>query len=460
MPYITFNVEPRMRQLTFEDILNGCSEALLAPHKDTKDTKTVFVNRVGSRMTSRMDFEEMYRAISQFNHRYAHLINTTNKHSLYQTFLLPKRGKDSSSVCNGILRASKKSDNATSMYGEIYYEVEKRLSRLIRNHPCDKHDEIEKSVSYSVVRYLSEQGYACSKDIVSSVLYSEYRRIDAPQQEFMLALRELKDIIENKFFASYHTSAFAYVRGRSTIDCVKRHQENNSKWFLKLDFSKFFPSTTPEFLMTMLSETYPICEYIRYDFGYKDELEKALSLCFLNGGLPQGTPMSPLLTNMMMIPVDYTIAKMCREYSPHLRYTRYADDILISSQFNFNWQDVQKNIVSVLADFDAPFKLNEGKTRYGSANGRNWNLGVMLNKDNKITIGAERKKTFKASLFQFMHDYEDGNPWSIEDTQHLQGLISYYTMVEKDAIADIIKRYSQKFKKDVHIAIKEILCPV
>ena len=74
------------------------------------------------------------------------------------------------------------------------------------------------------------------------------RRIDAPQPELMNALRELKTLFETHMFALYHTTAFAYVRGRSTIDAIKKHQRNESKWFLKLDFSDFFGSTTPVFV--------------------------------------------------------------------------------------------------------------------------------------------------------------------------------------------------------------------
>jgi len=72
------------------------------------------------------------------------------------------------------------------------------------------------------------------------------RRIDAPVPELMCALRELKMLFETQMFALYRTSAFAYVRGRSTVDAIKRHQQNESKWFLKSDFPNFFGSTTPE----------------------------------------------------------------------------------------------------------------------------------------------------------------------------------------------------------------------
>lgn len=79
------------------------------------------------------------------------------------------------------------------------------------------------------------------------------REINAPLPELMSALRDLKTIFETKLFALYHTSAFAYVPRRSTIDAIKRHQQNQSHWFLKTDFSDFFGSTTPEFLQYSLS---------------------------------------------------------------------------------------------------------------------------------------------------------------------------------------------------------------
>ena len=213
-----------------------------------------------------------------------------------------------------------------------------------------------------------------------SVLYHSFkipkrsgglRPIDAPNEELMEALRELKHIFEQTLFAKYHTSAFAYVKGRCAIDAVKRHQKNNSRWFLKLDFHNFFGSTTLDFVIKMLKMIFPFSEILKTEAGY-GVLKDALSLCFLNGGLPQGTPISPTITNLMMIPVDHAIAKMAREHSPHLCYTRYADDLLLSSDINFRWSEVQNSILQTLSQFEAPFSLNTEKTRYGSSAGSWW----------------------------------------------------------------------------------------
>ena len=381
MPYyITVNREPRVYQLTFEDIMYGLDESKLALQKDTRDTTTWKVDAINRRLIEKTDFNAMQAALRGFVERYQDLIAVEDKSTLYRSFKIPKRS-------GGL------------------------------------------------------------------------RQIDAPNDELKRALYDLKMIFEKKFYMSYHTAAFAYVHGRSTIDSVKRHQQNKSRWFLKTDMRHFFPSTSPEFLMKMLCMTFPFCAFIEDDWGNRELLEKALSLCFLNGGLPQGTPTSPMLTNALMIPIDHAISKMCHEYQPHLCYTRYADDILISSEYSFKWTDVQNKLIAILNSFEAPFSLHPDKTRYGSSAGRNWNLGVMLNAENKITIGHEKKKVFKAMVFQFMTDDAKGVAWGLEDVQHFLGLISYYRMVEKENIDAILATYSAKFNKDVEATAKALLKP-
>lgn len=283
------------------------------------------------------------------------------------------------------------------------------------------------------------------------------RKIDAPNDELMNALRELKSIFENDCHALYHTSAFAYIKNRCTIDCVKRHQQNESKWFGKYDLSNFFGSTTLEFVMSMFSMVFPFSEVVKLPSG-KTALETALSLAFLDGGLPQGTPISPSITNIMMIPVDFTLANRLRDYNgQRYVFTRYADDFHISSKYTFKYREIEAMIQEVLASFHAPFRINESKTRYGSSAGRNWMLGVMLNKDNNVTVGYQNKKRFQRMLENFIMDTKNNIPWDISDVQVMEGLRSYYKMVEGETIDRIVAHVNQKFEVHIESMIKEAL---
>lgn len=280
------------------------------------------------------------------------------------------------------------------------------------------------------------------------------RKIDAPNDELKTALLELKMILENDCNMLYHTAAYAYVKQRSTVDAIKRHQANESKWFLKTDFSGFFPSTTLEFTMRMLGMIFPFSHIIADKDG-KEALGKALSLAFLDGGLPQGTPLSPSLTNAVMIPIDHRLAAELG--AKHMVYTRYADDILVSCRVDFKYNEIVALINGVVKDFGAPFIIKPEKTRYGSSAGRNWNLGVMLNKDNEITIGHQKKKQFKAMICNYVNDWKKGIQWDLTDVQVFRGLISYYMMIEKSYILHTINEYNRKFHVDLLHIMKQDL---
>lgn len=345
--------------------------------------------------------------------------------------------------------------NVSNTMTQVYDEVPERIQRMCHvNRLVAKLEEFnaatedirskERSKMYHTFYVPKSSGHG-------------YRRIDAPNEALMAALRNLKTIFEDDFHALYHTSAFAYVRHRCTIDSIKRHQANESRWFGKFDLSNFFGNTTMDFVLKQFSMIYPFSEVMKVPQG-RSALEKALELAFLNGGLPQGTPISPTITNIMMIPIDFALNKGFREFNGQkFVYTRYADDFLVSSRYDFNVSDVQKFIVDTLTEFGAPFHLNASKTRYGSSSGKNYNLGVVLNKDNQISVGYKKKRQFKAQLSSFVLDTQSGNYWDLESVQVLDGLRNYYRMVEKDVIDGIVASVNEKYGVDIVSMIREQL---
>ena len=274
------------------------------------------------------------------------------------------------------------------------------------------------------------------------------RTINEPNPELMTYLRLLKSILENDFGALYNTSAFAYVKKRNALRSLQRHQANESRWYSKFDFHDFFGSTTLEFVMSMLGMIYPFSEFMMVP-ARKKVLETALELGFLDGGLPQGTPLSPTLTNIVMIPFDFRLTKKLRQKDPSFVYTRYADDLTITSKYDFKVEEIEELVLDVLKELNAPFTLNTEKTRYGSTAGSNWNLGLMVNKDNEITIGAKRKREFKCALHNYIRDKNEGNKIDRDDINTILGQYSYYRMVERAKIDAIVDTFNKKYNIDI-----------
>lgn len=264
----------------------------------------------------------------------------------------------------------------------------------------------------------------------------------------------LRTLFEKDFSALYHTTAFAYCKGRSIIHCIKRHQANKSKWFLKLDFENFFGNTNMSFVLRQLSQIAPFSEVMKDEQGSK-LLEKALRICFFDDGLPQGTPISPMLTNLVMIPIDHELNKAL--HARGFVYTRYADDMQISHREKFKPDDVIAIVNSVLRRFCAPYTIKQEKTRFGSSSGRNWNLGLMLNGENQITIGHKQHKLMKARMHSFVMDTKNGKPWPREDVMRLAGQLAYFQCVEHQTVKHIVKHLDTKLNVNFSSILKRQL---
>lgn len=452
--YVTMAAPPKHHQLTFEEMLMGTFDVskLHMSSQTNTVTKHLDVNNKAYQKLKRITPTAMWIAnLKQFNDKY------------YNT-LMPQI-KAFETLSDFERRNIKTQESVEKLYAKLGQVMTEEEQQSI----IAKIDEANAAIANGQEKYayrtfnLRKRG--APEHIPTFRLPEKYlRTINAPNHELKTALNDLKFIFEELMPKTYHTAAFAYVKKRSTIKAIQRHQNWESKWFAKFDFSNFFGSTTPEFLMSQMAQIYPLCEIMAREDG-RAELSKALELCFLDGGLPQGTPISPLLTNIMMIPIDHALSNTLNsfEYPNGVKerfiYTRYADDLLISCRVDFNVKHIEDFIIKTLADHGAPFELNTSKTRYGSNAGSNWNLGVMLNKDNKITVGHENKRQLKAMLNNYFLDRARGEGWEAGELYRLQGKISYYKAVEPEAIDSIIDKFNAKYNTDVIQCIKDDLKP-
>ena len=279
-----------------------------------------------------------------------------------------------------------------------------------------------------------------------------FRTINAPDDILKPKMAKVAKILSDELQILAHDSAWAYVKGRDVITAMKEHQKNNSRWFLKLDLKDFFGSCSVDFIIQQLEKIYPFAVY-------PSIMPRVIAnFATLNGGLPQGTPLSPMLTNLIMVEIDYKINRLIYDltqeaglFKQHYVYTRYADDIIISAKNNFKYDIIIEAIDNLLED--TPLTINREKVRYGSSSGRNWNLGIMYNKDNELTIGYREKQKLKVTIYNYIHD----GLWPLEDLRWLLGKLNWLHNVQSDYFKGLMNYYKNKYNVDV---IKNIISDI
>jgi len=113
-----------------------------------------------------------------------------------------------------------------------------------------------------------------------------------------------------------HPAATGFERGCSIAHNARRHV--GQAVVVKLDIQDFFPSTTTKRINRF---------FRRLGWGRRAR-QRLVRLCTFEGGLPQGAPTSPRLSNLVNHRLDARLDGLARSFGAV--YTRYADDLTFS----------------------------------------------------------------------------------------------------------------------------------
>lgn len=146
------------------------------------------------------------------------------------------------------------------------------------------------------------------------------------------AISEYLSVALSSLFRSVSSVSYAYQKGRSTRDALiqLKRIHNPKNILLKIDIKHFFDEIDKPILIQLL-EQYPIDNYVKdlickginpivdYSSLSESDIDK-----FPQGGIPQGNPISSVLSNLYL----YELDKLA--ISKRWKMVRYADDMVIS----------------------------------------------------------------------------------------------------------------------------------
>jgi|JI7StandDraft_1071085.scaffolds.fasta_scaffold31832_3 RNA-directed DNA polymerase len=138
------------------------------------------------------------------------------------------------------------------------------------------------------------------------------------------------------------------VKKRSNITNAKAHQGN--KYLFETDLQEFYPNINKD----RVYKTF-------LDLGYSSHFSHLLTkLTTVDNQLPQGSPASLGISNLVFIKTDNKLNEFCKTHS--ITFTRYVDDLTFSSQQDFG-ERIREILDIVIND---NFKISRRKTKYDS----------------------------------------------------------------------------------------------
>jgi RNA-directed DNA polymerase len=181
--------------------------------------------------------------------------------------------------------------------------------------------------------------------------YKTYKDGTVKQRAIRPSVKRLKTIqsaIKNKILARVPLpdNIHGGVKKRSNISNAKPHQ--GKKFQFTTDLQEFYPSVKNDRVHRMF-----------LGLGYSDHAANWLTkLTTWKYELPQGTPTSTHIANLVFLAIDKKLIALCERHG--LTYTRYVDDLTFSSQEDF--RPVTNEILDIISD--GGFNISYRKTAY------------------------------------------------------------------------------------------------
>ncbi|WBF66691.1 reverse transcriptase family protein [Desulfovibrio subterraneus] len=196
----------------------------------------------------------------------------------------------------------------------------------------------------------------------------------------------------------YHPkrAASGFIKYRSIVYGAAKHTKKTH--LINIDIQDFFGSIHFGRIKGLLTS---------HPFNFNSDVATAIAnISCYKDILPQGSPTSPLLSNMICWKLDTQLTKLAEKND--CIYTRYADDITFSTWkkdvpegiFSFNDGKIALSEHIVSAIEDNGFTINDKKTRYSNQKSRMEVTGLTVNKK------VNTKRSFIRKIRAILYDWD------------------------------------------------------
>ena len=251
-------------------------------------------------------------------------------------------------------------------------------------------------------------------------------------------------VLDPIFDPGFSESSYGFRKGRSAHQAVRKAHEYvraGNDWVVDLDLEKFFDRVNHDVLMSRVARKVKDKRVLRL-------IRRYLQAGIMDGGLvtpsregtPQGGPLSPLLSNILLDELDKEL-----EQRGHL-FCRYADDCNIYMKSQRAGERVKESVTAFLAK-RLKLKVNEEK----SAVDRPWKrkfLGYTLTSERepRLKVAPESEARLKTKLKEL---FRRGRGRSVQRVIQemkliLTGWMKYYSLAQVRAVFERLDEWIRR----------------
>lgn len=247
------------------------------------------------------------------------------------------------------------------------------------------------------------------------------------------------------FEALFSPASYGFRPRRSAHQAIKQAQEYiqaGYEWVVDLDLEKFFDRVNHDMLMARVARV------------VKDKRMLKLIRAYLNSGVmvngvvmdteegtPQGGPLSPLLSNIMLDDLDKELEKRGH------KFVRYADDCNIYVKTRRAGERVMASVKRFL-EKKLKLKVNPKKSKVDRATGVKF-LGFSFYKrkgEVLIRVAARSLERFREKLRRLTKRTRSGKLEEViqEINQYTMGWIGYYRQANTPSVFEELDRWMRR----------------
>lgn len=247
-----------------------------------------------------------------------------------------------------------------------------------------------------------------------------------------LVQQSISQILTLIYEQEFHTSSHGFRPKRGCHTALKEVERHLNEWYhyvVDLDLEKFFDTVNHSRLIELISRKVKdprvislIHKYLIAGVVVGNKFEESVL------GVPQGGPLSPLLSNIMLDELDKELARRGN------RFVRYADDCLIFCKSKRACLRVKESITKSIENV-LYLRVNKEKTAVGYVKGKKF-LGYSFYNKSKGKWGlCVHPKSYSKLKDRLKEITNRSNGMGYEKTKELlryyiQGWVSYFKLAD------------------------------